>query len=145
MSKPTKKTDAKHLKHYYGIAKICFYIMVFNIVVRLDLWVSIAGMIVLLPYLLQKLLLKKLDSAKYLNLFNHYFNAIKKVHQEPKIIQTQENTHTPAQTIEPTQSETNDFAESSFEAIWQDCQQVEFIWDEVVYYQSPYQENNDRN
>jgi hypothetical protein len=141
MSKPTKKTDAKHLKHYYGIAKICFFIMVFNIVVRLDLWVSIAGMIVLLPYLLQKLLLKKLDAAKYLNLFNHYFNAIKKVHQEPKIIQTQENTHTPAQTIEPTQSETNDFVDSSFEAIWQDCPQSNFMWD-VPDYQSIHQEEH---
>lgn len=145
MSKPTKKTDAKHLKHYYGIAKICFYILVFNIVVRLDLWVSIAGVIVLLPYLLQKLLLKKLDTAKYLNLFTHSIDAIKKVHQEPKITQTQENTHTPVQEVEPTESKVVDFVEPSFDTIWQDCPQGDFVWDEVEYYQPNYQESHDEN
>lgn len=52
MLKPTKSNECKNTKQYYSIAKICFYIIVFNIVVRLDLWVSIAGLIVLLPYLL---------------------------------------------------------------------------------------------
>lgn len=144
MSKPTKKTDAKHLKHYYGIAKICFYILVFNIVVRLNLWVSIAGVIVLLPYLLNKLLLKKLDATKYLTLFNHYVDAIKNVHQEPNITQTQENTHTSVQAVEPTESDTIDFVEPSFEAIWQDCPQGDFMWD-VLDFQSIHQEEHDES
>lgn len=132
MSTQTKKSDVKHLKQYYGIAKICFYIMVFNIVVRIDLWISIAGVIVLIPYLLQKLLLKKLDAAKYLSLFKHYVDAIKNVHRKPN----QESTK---MEIDPIPSITIDFVEPSFEEIWQNCPQDDFVWDD----QPIHEEHND--
>lgn len=122
MSKPTKNLDGKEVKQYYGIAKICFFIMVFNIVVRLDLWVSIAGLIVLLPYLLQKLLLNKIDATEYLNQFGHYISAVKNVHQKP----TKENIAT----SEQAESTTVDFEEPSFESIWQDCPRADFVWND---------------
>lgn len=137
MSKPTKNLDGKEVKQYYGIAKICFYIIIFNIIVRLDLWVSFAGMIILLPYLLQKLLLKKLDTTKYLSMFNHYISAVKNVHKKP----IQESISMSVQ-AEPTESTTVDFAEPSFEEIWQDCQQSDFVWNEPDAYQPTYQDND---
>ncbi|MCO6545508.1 MAG: hypothetical protein J6583_10905 [Gilliamella sp.] len=138
MSTQIKKSDGKALKQYYGIAKICFYIMVFNIVVRIDLWISIAGVIVLMPYLLQKLLLKKIDAAKYLSMFNQYISAVKDVHKKPM----QESISIPVQ-AEPTESTTVNFAEPSFEEIWRDCPQVDFVWDEDDCSKPTCQENFD--
>lgn len=139
MSTQTKKSDVKHLKQYYGIAKICFYIMVFNIVVRIDLWISIAGMIFLLPYLLHNLLLKKIDAAKYLALFNRYVDAIKKVQQKPKQSQGNKGRPIPENTLDQAKSEELDFVEPSFEEIWQNCPQDDFVWDD----QPIHEEHND--
>ncbi|OTQ53729.1 hypothetical protein [Gilliamella apis] len=63
------------------------------------------------------------------------------MHQKPNISQTQKNTHTPEQEIEPIESTTVDFVEPSFEAIWQDYPQ-DSVWDELDYQQT-HQENHD--
>lgn len=130
MSKTTKKPDVKDLKQYYGIAKICFFIMVFNIVVRLDLWVSIAGLIIILPYLLQRLLLKKINVSKCLGILNHYFDAIKTVHQKPSNI-LEKDTSVSEQIIQ-TESTEVDFVEPSFKEIWQDCPPNDLAQEDIV-------------